>query len=77
MKCVEDINSIAKLSDINYSPFAQYVDTDFLDADSHALHRFPIARVESILYRAEFESRGAAGLVGKITQVIETRPHEF
>jgi hypothetical protein len=77
LKCVKHINHIAKLSDIDYSPLAQDMDTDFVDAMAGCPHWFLIAWFESILNCTEFEACGTAGLVGEVPKIIETRSHEI
>ena len=74
---MKHINRIAKLGDIDYSPLAQNVDTDFLHAWADYLHRFPIARFESVLNRTELEACGTASFIGKVPKIIEARSHKI
>jgi hypothetical protein len=73
---MKHINRFAKLSDIDYSPLAQDLDTDFLHAWADHLHWSPIAWFESVLDRTEFEACGTASLIGKVPKIIEARSHE-
>jgi len=71
------INCIAKLSDIDYSPFAQNMDTDFVHAWADYLHWFPIAWFESALNRTELEACGTTSFIGEVPKIIKARSHEI
>jgi ferredoxin-NADP reductase len=73
---MKHINRIAKLSDIDYSPLAQNVDTDFVHAWADYLHGFPIAWLESVLNRTELEACGTASFIGEVPKIIEALSHE-
>jgi hypothetical protein len=74
---MKHINRIAKLSDIDYSPLAQNVDTDFVHAWADYLHWFPIAWFESVLNRTELEACGTASFIGEVPKIIEARSCEI
>jgi hypothetical protein len=74
---MKHINRIAKLSDIDYSPLAQNVDTDFFHAWADYLHWLPIAWFKSVLNRTEFEACSTASFIGKVPKIIEARSHEI
>ena len=77
MECMKHINRIMKLGNIDHSPLAQNVDTDFVHAWADYRYWFPIAWFESILYRSEFEACDAASFLGKIPKIVEARSHEL
>jgi hypothetical protein len=74
---MKHINRIAKLSEIDYSPLAQNVDTDFAHAWANDLHWFPIAWFESALDRTEFETRGTSSFIGEIRRSSRLDPTKF
>jgi hypothetical protein len=65
------ISRIANLDNIDYSPLAQNMDTNFLDTGADYLHGFPIAWFESVLNRTELEACCPARLVREISQIIQ------
>ena len=71
LKCMKNIHRIANLSDIDYSPLAQSMNTNFLHAWADYLHGFPIAWFESVLNRTELETCGPACLVREISKIIQ------
>ena len=73
---MKHINRIANLCDIDYSPLAQNMDTNFLHAWADYLYGFPIAWFVSVLNRTELETCSPAGLIREITQIVQTRPYE-
>ena len=76
LKCMKHINDIAELGDIDDSPLAQNVDTDFLHPRADHLHWFPITWFEPVLNRAEFKACRTASFIWEIPKIIETRSHE-
>jgi hypothetical protein len=77
LECMKHVNRIAKLSNIDYSPLAQNVETDFFHAWADYLHWFPIAWFESVLNRTELEACGTPSLIGEVPKIIEARSHEI
>jgi hypothetical protein len=71
LKCMKHTNRIAKLSDINYSPLAQNVDTDFVHAWADSLHWLPIVWFEFALNRTELETCGTASFIGEVPKIIK------
>jgi hypothetical protein len=74
---MKHIDHVAKLSNIDDSPLAQNVDTDFLHAWTNYLDWFPIAWFKSILNRSELETCGTASFIWEVPKIIEARPHEL
>jgi hypothetical protein len=74
---MKHVNRIAKLSNIDYSPLAQNVETDFVHAWADSLHWFPIAWFESVLNRTELEACGTASFIREVPKIIEARSHEI
>jgi hypothetical protein len=77
LKGVKHVDGIIPLRDIDDTPFAQNMDTDFLDARANGPHRLPIAWLQSVLNSAEFGTGASTSLVGEIPEVFQTRPYEF
>jgi len=73
LKSMKYINHIAKLSDIDYSPLAQNMDTDFVHTWADYLHWFPITWIESVLNRTKLEACCTAGFIWEISQIVQTR----
>ena len=71
MECMKHINRIAKLSNIDYSPLAQNVDTDFVHAWADYLHWLPITWLESTLNRTELEACSTASFIGEVPKIIK------
>jgi hypothetical protein len=74
---MKHIYSTAKLSDIDYSPLTQRVNTDFLDAWTDDLDWFSITRVKSDLNRTGFEACSTASFIWRVPKIIEARSHEI
>jgi hypothetical protein len=77
LECMKHINRIAKPSDIDYSPLAQNVDTDFLHAWADYIHLSPIGWFESALNRTELEACGTASFFGEVPKIVEARSHKI
>ena len=77
LKRMEHIYRIPKLSHVNYPPFAQNVDPYFICARPDCLYGLPVARIKSILNRAELETCSTAGLIREVSKIVQTRSHEF
>ncbi len=77
MECMKHINRIAKFSNIDHPPLAQYVDTNFVHAWPDCLYRLQIAWFESALNRSELEACGTTGFIGEVPKVVEARSHEM
>jgi hypothetical protein len=67
---MKHVNRIAKPSNIDYSPLAQNVQTDFVHACPDSLHRSPIAWFETVLNCTELEACGTASLIGEVPKII-------
>jgi hypothetical protein len=73
---MKHIYRIAKLSDIDYSPLTQHVDTDLLHAWADYLHWFPIAWFKSVLNSTELKACGTSSFIWEVPKIIEARSHE-
>ena len=70
MECMEHMDRIPKLSDINYSPLTEGVDSDFIHARADYVHGFPVARFKSVLNRTKIEPCGTASFIREVPEIV-------
>ncbi|OHB63238.1 MAG: hypothetical protein A2Y77_08545 [Planctomycetes bacterium RBG_13_62_9] len=68
---MQHIDSILQRCDIDDAPLAQYVDPDLLDAGTDRPHRFPVARLKSMLDGTQFKAGSATSLIGKAPEIVQ------
>ena len=73
---MQHVDRIVPFRDVDDTPLAQHMNTDLLDPRSDTMHRLPVARLQSILNRAEFETRRSARLIREVPEVVQTGTYE-
>jgi hypothetical protein len=68
---MEHVHRILELCHVDYPPFAQNMNANFLNPASDGGQRLPIARLQSALNCVQIKSRGPAGLVREIAKIIQ------
>src|SRR5207247_5012432 len=76
LKCVQNKHCVCELSNINYAPFPQHMNSDLSCAGTDIVHRLPVRWFKAALHRVQLESSLSSSLGGKVTEVIETRSNE-
>ena len=62
---------------MDHAPLTQHVNTDLSHTRTDGLKRFPIAWIEPPLHGPKFKSRGTAGFIGKVPEVVQARSHKL
>jgi hypothetical protein len=74
---MKHINCFAKLGDIDYSPFPQYMNTNLFYTGADNVHWLPVAWLKSALDCMELETCGPTRFVGRIPEIVQARSYEF
>lgn len=74
---MKDINRVSKISNIDDSPFAKQMNTNFVYSRPDLRHGFPVDWFRPILNSAKIESCSTSSFIRKLPKISKLDPTNF